>query len=119
MLDAIAKANENDEVAAIIMEPLLQAAGGMRMYGPAELDTICHICQNELKEIHNKRLATPKPVDNVENTLIRALRDIPTFAGVDGNEYELSAQDIVTVPEVHAKALIKRKAAVQVQGLQS
>jgi len=81
--------------------------------GPAGLDKICHTCQAELKELHAQRIATPGPGDN-GTMLIRALKDIPTFAGHDGKTYSLNAQDVGSIPKVNAAALIKRNIAIEV-----
>jgi hypothetical protein len=45
---------------------------------------------------------------------IRALKDIPCFAGADGTVYELKSDDIETIPRANARALITRKVAVEV-----
>lgn len=49
-----------------------------------------------------------------ENIVIRLLRNIPAFIGVDGREYGLHIHDVAFIPKVNADALIKRKVAVQI-----
>jgi len=49
-----------------------------------------------------------------EYIVVRLLRDIPTFVGVDGRNYTLSKEDIAVLSTVNAKALINRKAAIQI-----
>jgi len=49
-----------------------------------------------------------------EYIVVRLLKDIPTFVGVDGRNYTLSKEDIAVLSAVNAKALINRKAAVQI-----
>lgn len=49
-----------------------------------------------------------------EYIVVRLLKDIPTFVGVDGRNYTLAKEDIAVLSAVNAKALINRKAAVQI-----
>ncbi len=49
-----------------------------------------------------------------EYIVVRLLKDIPTFVGVDGRNYTLAKEDIAVLSTVNAKALINRKAAVQI-----
>ena len=46
--------------------------------------------------------------------VLRLLRNVPTFVGMDNRNYTLAKEDVVMVPTVNAKALITRKAAVQI-----
>lgn len=46
--------------------------------------------------------------------LVRVLKDIPTFVGIDERNYTLAKEDVATVPAVNAKALISKNAAVQI-----
>ena len=46
--------------------------------------------------------------------VLRLLRNVPTFVGMDERHYTLAKEDVVMVPTVNAKALIMRKAAVQI-----
>lgn len=52
-----------------------------------------------------------KNIINKECIVIRILKDIPTFKGIDGRNYSLSANDIISLPMPHAKGLIKRNVA--------
>ncbi|MFZ2410830.1 MAG: hypothetical protein WAW23_04590, partial [Candidatus Methanoperedens sp.] len=78
-----------------------------------------------------ERLVPPQPVATQENKqkeipiedkkdiskeyiVVRLLKDIPTFVGVDGRNYTLAKEDIAVLSAVNAKALINRKAAVQI-----
>lgn len=45
---------------------------------------------------------------------VRLLRNVPTFVGIDNRNYTLVKEDVAMVPGVNAKALIARKAAVQI-----
>jgi len=47
--------------------------------------------------------------------VVRLLKDIPTFVGVDGRNYTLAKEDIVVLSTVNAKALINRNAAVEIK----
>lgn len=57
----------------------------------------------------------PKNDLNKEYIVVRILKDIPTFIGADGRNYAPGAQDVAVLPKVNARALIKRKVAVQVE----
>lgn len=52
---------------------------------------------------------------NKEYYLVRVLKDIPQFVGSDERNYILHAQEVAVLPIVNAKALIKRKMAVQIK----
>jgi DNA replication factor GINS len=64
-----------------------------------------------------KRLELP-PEDkkdiSKEYIVVRLLKDIPTFVGVDGRNYTLAKEDVAVLSTVNAKALINRKAAIQI-----
>lgn len=47
-------------------------------------------------------------------TVLRVLRDIPVFVGHDMRNYNVNKGDIATIPQVNARALIKRKVAVEI-----
>lgn len=65
--------------------------------------------------VHEKKPSVKRDVININDYIVvRVLINIPTFAGVDGKNYTLLAQDVVTVPAVNARALIKRGAAMQI-----
>ncbi len=51
---------------------------------------------------------------NKEYIVVRLLKDIPTFVGVDGRNYTLAKEDIAVLSTINAKALINRKAAIQI-----
>jgi DNA replication factor GINS len=51
---------------------------------------------------------------NKEYIVVRILKDISTFAGSDGRNYAFNAQDVAVLPKVNAKALLKRKMAVEI-----
>ena len=43
-------------------------------------------------------------------TIVRVLKDIPTFMGADSHHYTLAKNDVVTLPNLNAKVLCKRRA---------
>lgn len=50
-----------------------------------------------------------------EFTVVRILKDIPTFMGTDGRSYQLSEEDVVVLPKANAKALCDRHVAVAIK----
>ncbi|PWB51862.1 MAG: hypothetical protein C3F06_09355 [Candidatus Methanoperedenaceae archaeon] len=49
-----------------------------------------------------------------EYIVVRLLKDIPTFVGVDGRNYTFAKEDVAVLSTINAKALINRKAAIQI-----
>ncbi len=47
-------------------------------------------------------------------TIVRVLKDIPTFMGTDSHHYTLVKNDVVTLPNLNAKVLCKRRAVSSV-----
>lgn len=80
------------------------------------IEDIPHIC--EIKDIHEnttKEIPVEDKKDiSKEYILVRLLKDIPTFVGVDGRNYTLAKEDVAVLSTVNAKALINRKAAIQI-----
>ncbi len=66
--------------------------------------------ENKKKEV----ISEDKKDISKEYIVVRLLKDIPTFVGVDGRNYTLAKEDIAVLSAVNAKALINRKAAVQI-----
>ncbi|MCZ7393578.1 MAG: hypothetical protein O8C56_09675 [Candidatus Methanoperedens sp.] len=69
------------------------------------------ICEDETKE---KESSEGKKDISKEYIVVRLLKDIPTFVGIDGRNYTLAKEDIAVLSAVNAKALINRKAAQQI-----
>jgi DNA replication factor GINS len=68
----------------------------------------------EIKEKSTKEILTEDKKDiSKEYIVVRLLKDIPTFVGVDGRNYTLAKEDVAVLSTVNAKALINRKAAIQ------
>ena len=70
----------------------------------------------------NVKIVIPKEIKNnsfkcelLSNyILLRVLINIPVFVGYDLRNYKLNKNDVATIPTVNAKALIKRKVAVEI-----
>lgn len=61
---------------------------------------------------------TEKPANvrvSAEYEVVRMLESIPVFVGVDGKNYSLSKDDVVTLPAVHARNLTNKNLAVEVK----
>ncbi|MCZ7356014.1 MAG: hypothetical protein O8C66_08535 [Candidatus Methanoperedens sp.] len=70
---------------------------------------------NEIRSVIEVKGDTEGKKDiSKEYIVVRLLKDIPTFVGVDGRNYTLAKEDIAVLSAVNAKALINRKAAVQI-----
>ncbi len=48
-------------------------------------------------------------------TIVRVLKSIPTFVGTDSCHYTLAKNDVVTLPDLHAMVLCKRRAVLPVE----
>jgi DNA replication factor GINS len=75
-----------------------------------KITQICEIKENTAKEI----LIEDKKDISKEYIVVRLLKDIPTFVGVDGRNYTLAKEDVAVLSTVNATALINRKAAIQI-----
>lgn len=49
-----------------------------------------------------------------EYIVVRLLKDVPTFVGIDGRNYTLSKEDVAVLSTVNAQALIKKNVAQQI-----
>ena len=67
----------------------------------------------EKKEELSKEHIDKKDISK-EYIVVRLLKDIPTFVGVDGRNYTLAKEDVAVLSTINAKALINRKAAIQI-----
>ncbi len=56
-----------------------------------------------------------KREEEVRYVLVRIKKDIPEFVGVDGKTYKLKKEDVVVLPELNAKALIKDGVAEEIE----
>lgn len=57
----------------------------------------------------------PDGSDGIARTTLRITRDVGEIVGIDDREYELAADDIVTLPEANAGALVQREAAERLE----
>ncbi|MFA4956231.1 MAG: hypothetical protein WC556_04570 [Candidatus Methanoperedens sp.] len=70
---------------------------------------------HEIKDNTTKEIPVEDKKDiSKEYILVRLLKDIPTFVGVDGRNYTLAKEDVAVLSTINAKALINRKAAIQI-----
>lgn len=73
-------------------------------------------CSKDIEVVIKKDISLKpnKPKILSKYILLRVLKDIPVFVGYDLRNYKLNCHDVVTIPNVNANALIKRKVAVEV-----
>jgi len=69
--------------------------------------------ETEKKE-PEKEIRTRKINNFKDYIMLRLLVPVPSFVGFDNRNYTLAKEDVAMVPGVNARALIARKAAVQV-----
>ncbi len=65
------------------------------------------------------RVEPVKPVESVHRelsgyTVVRVLKDLPTFVGADSNHYTLAKNDVLTLPDLNASVLCKRRAVLPI-----
>ncbi|VVB88362.1 Uncharacterised protein [uncultured archaeon] len=66
-------------------------------------------------ENNNKEIEIEDKKDiSKEYIVVRLLKEIPTFVGADGRNYTLAKEDVAVLSALNARALINRKAAVQI-----
>lgn len=61
-------------------------------------------------------VASGKNDINKDFVLVRILKDLPTLTGADSRNYTLKTEDVVTLPQMNATVLLKRKAAKLISG---
>jgi len=62
-----------------------------------------------------KRLVFERRRREKRYVLVRIKKDVPEFVGVDGKTYKLRREDVVLLPELNAKALIKEGVAEEIE----
>lgn len=73
------------------------------------------VSQKEEKEPEKEEHVPKEKTKNFKDyIMVRLLTDVPTFVGMDNRNYTLAKEDVAMMPGVNAKALIARKAAVQI-----
>jgi len=65
-------------------------------------------------ELHNDDCQV-KEIIVKDYIILRMLKNIPTFVGIDSRQYTLAKEDLVSVPTVNGNALISRSAAVRIE----
>jgi DNA replication factor GINS len=50
--------------------------------------------------------------------MVKVLKDIPRFVGVDGRHYHLSSEDVVVLPKANALVLCNKNVAIPLQNQQ-
>lgn len=53
-----------------------------------------------------------------EVMMVKVLRDVPRFVGVDGRQYQLSGEDVVVLPKANALVLCNKNIAIPLQNQQ-
>jgi DNA replication factor GINS len=53
--------------------------------------------------------------NDAEVLLVKVLKDIPQFVGVDGRHYQLSGDDVVVLPKANALVLCNKNVAIPLQ----
>ena len=70
------------------------------------------------KNILGETTSKEKPIENLpaskdeEVMLVKVLKDIPKFVGVDGRHYHLSGEDVVVLPKANALVLCNKNVAI-------
>src|SRR5271157_14859 len=83
--------------------------------------------QNPAKNILGETTTKEKPVENSltldshlseDLMMVKVLKDIPRFVGVDGRHYHLSSEDVVVLPKANALVLCNKNVAIPLQNQQ-
>ncbi len=80
---------------------------------------------NPAKNILGETTTKEKPIENtVSNSpagedlmMVKVLKDIPRFVGVDGRQYQLSSEDVVVLPKANALVLCNKNFAIPLESL--
>lgn len=113
---------------AVMQEAMLPEAAlrgdGLQEDGPEVEGRSAHLEWKEPQDVQQEALLMEKKQKetipegkkdiNKEYIVVRLLKDIPTFVGVDGRNYSLAKEDVAVLSAVNAKALINRNAAIQI-----
>ncbi len=83
--------------------------------------------QNPAKNILGETTTKEKPVENSltldshlseDLMMVKVLKNIPQFVGVDGRHYHLSSEDVVVLPKANALVLCNKNVAISLQNQQ-
>ncbi|WP_227353975.1 DNA replication complex subunit Gins51 [Haladaptatus salinisoli] len=69
----------------------------------------------EAESTADETAAATEPALSDERTMVRITRDVGSILGVDEREYELTSEDVVTLPAENAAPLIERDAAEKLE----
>lgn len=67
------------------------------------------------KEQPIENATAPGGTADAEVMLVKVLKDIPQFVGVDGRHYQLSGDDVVVLPKANALVLCNKNVAIPLQ----
>ncbi len=82
---------------------------------------------NPSKNILGETTSKEKPIENSiikdsnvseDLMMVKVLKDIPRFVGVDGRHYHLSGEDVVVLPKANALVLCNKNVAIPLQNPQ-
>jgi DNA replication factor GINS len=78
--------------------------------------------QNAAKNILGETTTKEKPIENPVSVdageglmMVKVLKDVPRFVGVDGRQYQLSSEDVVVLPKANALVLCNKNVAMPLQ----
>jgi DNA replication factor GINS len=83
--------------------------------------------QNPAKNILGETATKEKPIENSlthggdlseDLMMVKVLKDIPRFVGVDGRHYHLSSEDVVVLPKANALVLCNKNVAIPLENQQ-
>lgn len=84
---------------------------------PAEEDPTEGAPETETRSEESESEPEPSQAesDGVDRATLRITRDVGEIVGIDDREYELATDDVVTLPEANAGALVEREAAERLE----
>jgi DNA replication factor GINS len=81
--------------------------------------------QNAAKNILGETTTKEKPIENIKEKneaedlmMVKVLKDVPRFIGVDGRQYQLSSEDVVVLPKANALVLCNKNVAIPLENPQ-
>ncbi|MDY6959973.1 MAG: hypothetical protein SVK08_12555, partial [Halobacteriota archaeon] len=91
-----------------VLEPALICSE----YKESSPKTTVDVSEREVKEDCK---AVQSPILAMDGfSVLRVLKDIPTFVGSDGRNYKLSVEDIIVLPKSNADLLCAKGAALKI-----
>ena len=77
-------------------------------------EPLAQSAQSKKEDFKEEKLVSSKENKSKDYVLVRILKDIPTFIGVDGKNYTVSKEDVILLPLTNADVLCKRGVAFKV-----